>query len=106
MDQSDLLLPSSDSGTLDGPLIAFAFLAQATQVEGDLMSRLTPTFKPIVKQGVGRRFDAHEFEKASRLMPYLTQFHGAAPFGNHWADFLTNPTLSTEWSVFLCTFWI
>jgi hypothetical protein len=54
------LLPRKDT-VIDRPLIAFAFLAQATQVQGDLMSGLAPIFKPIVKQHVGEKFDADEF---------------------------------------------
>lgn len=61
--QANLLPPKSASG-FDRPLIAFAFLAQATQVQGDLMSGLTPIFKPIVKQRVGQKFDANDFTKA------------------------------------------
>lgn len=59
MSQS-VLLPRKNA-VIDRPLIAFAFLAQATQTQGDLMSGLTPIFKPIVKQHVGERFDADEF---------------------------------------------
>jgi hypothetical protein len=58
------LLPSKSEAVIDRPLIAFAFLAQATQVQGDLMSGLTPIFKPIVKQRVGTKFDAEEFATA------------------------------------------
>lgn len=66
MNQSSLL-PQRDA-TIDRPLIAFAFLAQTTQVQGDLMSGLAPIFKPIVKQNVGRRFDAREFaDKVAKL---------------------------------------
>jgi hypothetical protein len=61
--QANLLPPKNPSG-FDRPLIAFAFLAQATQVQGDLMSGLTPIFKPIVKQRVGQKFDANDFTKA------------------------------------------
>jgi len=63
MSQSDLL-PAADKAVIDRPLIAFAFLAQATQVEGDMMSGLTPIFKPIAKQRVGKKFDANEFAAA------------------------------------------
>lgn len=63
MNQSDLL-PVTGGAVIDRPLIAFAFLAQATQVQGDLMSGLTPIFKPIVKQRVGKKFDANEFADA------------------------------------------
>jgi hypothetical protein len=63
MGQHDLL-PASGSAVIDRPLIAFAFLAQATQVQGDLMSGLAPIFKPIAKQRVGKRFDADEFAAA------------------------------------------
>lgn len=63
MNQADLL-PNRGGSVIDRPLIAFAFLAQATQVQGDLMSGLTPIFKPIVKQQVGKKFDADEFADA------------------------------------------
>lgn len=63
MRQSELL-PAADITVIDRPLIAFAFLAQATQVPGDMMSGLTPIFKPIAKQRVGKRFDADEFAEA------------------------------------------
>lgn len=62
MNQAELL-PGSET-VVDRPLIAFAFLAQATQVQGDLMSGLTPIFKPIVKQRIGKPFDANEFADA------------------------------------------
>ncbi|MFM0113384.1 hypothetical protein [Paraburkholderia nemoris] len=44
----------------DRPLIAYALLAQTTQVQGDLLSGLAPIFKPIVKQWMGRKFDAKQ----------------------------------------------
>ena len=62
MDQTTLLPPSNS--VIDRPLIAFAFLAQATQVEGDLMSGLIPIFRPIVKERVGQKFVATDFAVA------------------------------------------
>lgn len=50
-----------DKPVIDRPLIAYAFLAQATHVSGDLLSGLAPIFKPIAKDRVGKRFDAAEF---------------------------------------------
>jgi hypothetical protein len=48
---------------IDRPLIAFAFLAQTSSGDGDLLSRLAPIFKLIAKNRVGRRFDAAQFAK-------------------------------------------
>jgi hypothetical protein len=53
----------SMSVALDRPLIAFAFLAQAANTEGDLLGKLAPLFKLIAKNKVGRRFDPAEFAK-------------------------------------------
>lgn len=44
-------------------LIAYAFLAQASRVEGDLMSGLMPIFKPIAKLHEGQKFEPAEFAK-------------------------------------------
>lgn len=47
----------------DRSLIAYAFLAQATRGEGDLVSGLTPIFKPIARLHAGERFNCNEFSK-------------------------------------------
>lgn len=52
----------------DRSLIAYAFLAQATRGEGDLVSGLTPIFKPIARLHAGERFNCNEF---SRLVENL-----------------------------------
>lgn len=44
-------------------VIAYAFLAQATRGEGDLLSGLAPIFKPIAKIHAGERFDTGEFSE-------------------------------------------
>lgn len=44
-------------------LIAYAFLAQATRGEGDLLSGLAPIFKPIARLHAGERFDSNKFSK-------------------------------------------
>jgi hypothetical protein len=46
---------------IDRPLLAYAFLAQATSKPGDLLSGLVPIFIPIAKRNMGKRFDAKEF---------------------------------------------
>jgi hypothetical protein len=46
---------------IDRPLLAYAFLAQATPKPGDLLSGLVPIFIPIAKRNTGKRFDAKEF---------------------------------------------
>jgi hypothetical protein len=46
---------------MDRSLLAFAFLAQASRREGDLLSGLAPLFKPIAKTLTGKRFDGAEF---------------------------------------------
>lgn len=46
---------------IDRPLLAYAFLAQATPKPGDLLSGLVPIFIPIAKRNMGKRFDAKEF---------------------------------------------
>jgi hypothetical protein len=53
---------------IDRPLIAFAFLAQASQNQGDLLGGLAPIFKPIAKDKVGQRFDAVEFSNLARTL--------------------------------------
>ena len=47
----------------DRSLIAYAFLAQATRGEGDLVSGLAPIFKPIARLHAGERFNCNEFSK-------------------------------------------
>ena len=47
----------------DRSLIAYAFLAQATRGEGDLLSGLAPIFKPIARIHAGERFDCNEFSR-------------------------------------------
>lgn len=47
----------------DRSLIAYAFLAQATRGEGDLLSGLAPIFQPIARLHAGERFDANVFSK-------------------------------------------
>ncbi len=58
------LFPAQRPTVVDRPLIAYAFLAQATHVEGDLLSGLVPIFKPIVRERAGRDFDSKEFSTA------------------------------------------
>lgn len=58
---SDLLGKSTQNP--DRSLIAYAFLAQATRGEGDLLSGLAPIFKPIAKLHAGEQFDRNEFCK-------------------------------------------
>lgn len=58
---ADLL--SMDAQRPDRSLIAYAFLAQATRGEGDLLSGLAPIFKPIARLHAGERFNASEFAK-------------------------------------------
>lgn len=55
--------PSLVTGRLDRSLIAYAFLAQASRFEGDLLGGLAPIFKPIAKIYAGKRFDPSEFAK-------------------------------------------
>lgn len=47
----------------DRSLMAYAFLAQATRGEGDLVSGLAPIFKPIARLHAGERFNCNEFSK-------------------------------------------
>ena len=68
------LFGSREKPVIDRPLIAYAFLAQATRVSGDLLSGLTPIFKPIVKDRIGRRFDAIEFSSEVRSL-YGIEIH-------------------------------
>lgn len=51
-------------GKLNRSLIAYAFLAQATRCEGDLLGGLAPIFKPIAKIFSGKRFVPDEFARA------------------------------------------
>ncbi|HUW27634.1 MAG TPA: hypothetical protein VMV97_03395 [Sulfuriferula sp.] len=58
---SDLLKVTAQKP--DRSLLAYAFLAQATRGEGDLLSGLAPIFKPIARLHAGERFDPNEFSK-------------------------------------------
>jgi hypothetical protein len=71
--QGDLLsdLPKP---VIDRPLIAYAFLAQATQVSGDLLSGLAPVFKPIARSRVGQRFNPFEFSEVAKKL-YGIEIH-------------------------------
>lgn len=51
------------TGKTSRSLIAYAFLAQATRSEGDLLTGLAPIFKPIARKLAGKRFDPAEFAK-------------------------------------------
>lgn len=51
----------SEKPKLSRNLIAFSFLAQATKDDNDLISGLTPIFKPIAKLKAGNVFDPEEF---------------------------------------------
>ena len=62
------LLDESIETNSDRPLIAYALLAQTTQVEGDLLSGLAPIFKPIVKKWTGRRFEATQLAEEVRSL--------------------------------------
>lgn len=55
---------STTRGKLDRSLIAYAFLAQATRSEGDLLAGLAPIFKPIAKLYAGKQFEPAQFAKA------------------------------------------
>jgi len=46
---------------MDRALVAFAFLAQASRTEGDLLSGLAPLFRPLAKALAGQRFEGSEF---------------------------------------------
>lgn len=48
----------------DRPLVAYAFLAQTSYTDGDLLSALAPIFKPIAKTKEGSVFDPNDFAKA------------------------------------------
>lgn len=52
---------SKPAGKFDRSLVAYAFLAQATRSEGDLLTGLAPIFKPIAKLHAGKRFEPKEF---------------------------------------------
>jgi hypothetical protein len=54
---------SLTSGKTDRSLIAYAFLAQASRSDKDLLSGLAPIFKPIAKIHAGQRFDPAVFAK-------------------------------------------
>ena len=47
--------------THDRSLIAYAFLAQASRGEGNLLDGLAPIFKPVAKMYQGQRFDPVQF---------------------------------------------
>lgn len=47
----------------DRPLIAYAFLAQTSYTDDDLLSALAPIFKPIAKTREGAVFDPNDFAK-------------------------------------------
>lgn len=64
----DLL--SESASKPDRSLIAYAFLAQATRGEGDLLSGLTPIFKPIARIHAGEKFDCNTFAK------YVEEIYG------------------------------
>ena len=67
---------------IDRPLLAYAFLAQATPKPGDLLSGLVPIFIPIAKRNMGKRFviigplrplrdPIEAFDKVSQLCQHL-----------------------------------
>ncbi len=56
--------PQADIGTIDRTLIAFAFLAQTSRDENDLLLGLAPLFKPIAKEKVGHVFEPDEVAAA------------------------------------------
>ncbi|WP_155634428.1 hypothetical protein [Burkholderia stagnalis] len=66
MNSQMTLLNESLEPKNDRPLIAYALLAQTTQVHGDLLSGLAPIFKPIAKKWVGRKFDAKQLANEVR----------------------------------------
>lgn len=68
------MFPNHEKLVIDRPLIAFAFLAQATHVSGDLLSGLAPIFKPICKGKVGKRFDVAEFSREVQSL-YGVEIH-------------------------------
>ena len=68
------LFPASLKNLNDRPLIAYAFLAQATNTPGDLLSGLIPIFKPIAKELEGKRFDSNEFSIKVRSL-YGIEIH-------------------------------
>lgn len=57
------LFPETGKPVIDRPLIAYAFLAQTSTTQGDLLSGLIPIFKPIAGEWAGRRFDPKEFSR-------------------------------------------
>lgn len=58
---SSLLFPVEGGQSPDRPLIAYAFLAQASVIQGDLFSGLAPIFRPLIKGHAGEKFDARTF---------------------------------------------
>lgn len=68
MNTQTTLLEASLETRSDRPLIAYALLAQTTQVQGDLLSGLSPIFKPIVKQWEGRKFEARKLADEVRRL--------------------------------------
>lgn len=55
------LFKSDDKENRKRPLIAYAFLAQTSNADGDLISGLTPIFKPIAATHANQKFCANEF---------------------------------------------
>lgn len=60
---SDREKMNMQTATLDRSLIAYAYLAQATRSDGDLLGGLAPIFKPIAKIYAGKRFSPTDFAK-------------------------------------------
>lgn len=59
-----MLFESSSHLAANRPLIAYAFLAQTSHHDGDLISGLIPIFRPLVKEREGSQFDPAEFSDA------------------------------------------
>lgn len=55
------ILDTSTAKPINRKLISFAYLAQATRTEDDLLSGITSIFKPIAKIKAGQPFDPSEF---------------------------------------------
>jgi len=60
MNTTELLAPSAER-PINRKLISFAYLAQATRSEDDLLSGITSIFKPIAKVKAGQIFNPAEF---------------------------------------------
>lgn len=71
---SNDLFSNQAKPVIDRPLIAYAFLAQARQVSGDLLSGLTPIFKPIARDRIGQRFNPVEFSEVAKNL-YGIEIH-------------------------------